>query len=189
MNTSRHVAERSARTYYKSCLDKNETTEKRGAEPLLDFIKTIGGWNVTGAASGYDPESWNFQSTIQLLHNKYNRGGGLFSWAVGADEKNSSVNVLQLDQSGLILPSREHYLNRTSHEKVLSAYLSYMVKVAVLLGAPENETRQQMEHVIDFETRVANVSLSLCFLPANTIHKLSVTCYLVSSNANALLLH
>lgn len=164
LNTSRHVAERSARTYYKSCLDKNETTEARGPEPLTDFIKSIGGWNVTGNASGYDPDSWNFQSTIQLLHNKYNRGGGLFLWAVGADEKNSSVNVLQLDQSGLILPSREYYLNRSSHGKVLNAYLSYMVKVGVLLGAPENETRQQMVHVIDFETRIANVSYYFWFL-------------------------
>ena len=99
---------------------------------------------------------------IQLLHNKYNRGGGLFSWAVGADEKNSSVNVLQLDQSVLILPSREYYLNRTAHAKVITAYLSYMTKVAVLLGAaPEEEARRQMQAVIDFETRIANVSREL----------------------------
>ncbi|GFX89118.1 hypothetical protein TNCV_2854171 [Trichonephila clavipes] len=41
---------------------------------------------------------------------------------------------------------------------VLTAYLSYMTKVGVLLGGEENSTRAQMEDVIDFETKLANVS-------------------------------
>jgi endothelin-converting enzyme len=145
-----------ARTYYKACLDKNETTDARGSEPLLEFIREIGGWNISGT---FDASSWDFQRTLEILHNKYNRGGGLFSWAVGADEKNSTQNVLQLDQSGLILPTRDYYLNRTAHEKVIDAYLTYMVKVGVLLGGNESETRSQMEKVLEFETRIANVSL------------------------------
>ena len=144
-----------ARTYYKACLDTNETTDARGSEPLMDFIQEIGGWNISGT---FEESSWDFQRTLQTLHNKYNRGGGLLNWAVGADEKNSTQNVLQLDQANLILPTRDYYLNRTAHEKVINAYLSYMTKVGVLLGGNESETRAQMEQVLEFETRIANVS-------------------------------
>ena len=42
-------------------------------------------------------------------------------------------------------------------EQVLVAYLNYMTKVGVLLGGEENSTRAQMEDVIDFETKLANV--------------------------------
>lgn len=144
-----------ARTYYKACLDKNETTDIRGADPLIAFIQEIGGWNVSGS---FSESSWDLQGTLQTLHNKYNRGGGLFSWAVGADEKNSTQNIIQLDQSGLILPTRDYYLNRTAHEKVINAYLNYMTKVGVLLGGSEADTRAQMEQILEFETRIANVS-------------------------------
>lgn len=71
--------------------------------------------------------------------------GGLFSWAVGEDDKNSTRHIIQIDQSGLILPTRDNYLNKTAHAKVLSAYLDYMTKVGVLLGGEENATKAQMQ--------------------------------------------
>ena len=136
----------------------NETVETRGSEPLKQFIKSIGGWNISG---DFDVENWNFQKTLQLIHNKFNRGGNLFSWAVGPDERNSSNNIIQVDQSSLILPSREYYLNQSAHEKVIKAYFSYMVKISELLGGEENSTRDQMRQVFEFETKVANVSFLL----------------------------
>lgn len=84
--------------------------------------------------------------------------GGLFGWAVGEDDRNSSQHILQIDQGGLGLPTRENYLNKTSHQKVLDAYLDYMVKVAVLLGGDENESKKQMQAVIEFETQLANIT-------------------------------
>ena len=42
--------------------------------------------------------------------------------------------------------------------QVLGAYLEYMTKTGVLLGGEENDTRDQMLDVIEFETRLANVS-------------------------------
>lgn len=44
--------------------------------------------------------------------------------------------------------------------QVLVAYLNYMTKVGVLLGGEENATRDQMEDVIEFETKLANVSVA-----------------------------
>lgn len=34
-------AERKARHYYRSCLDKNETIESLGAQPMIDFLRTV----------------------------------------------------------------------------------------------------------------------------------------------------
>lgn len=35
------AAEQKARVYYASCLDKNETIERLGAEPMIDFLKDV----------------------------------------------------------------------------------------------------------------------------------------------------
>ncbi|GLV38283.1 Neprilysin 3 [Carabus blaptoides fortunei] len=148
-------AEQKAKIYYESCLDVNETIEALGAAPMLKLLKDVGGWNVSD--SGFNITNWSLQNTLQILQNKYNMGG-LFSWAVGEDDKNSSRHIIQIDQSGLTLPTRDNYLNKTAHAKVLSAYLDYMTKVGVLLGGEENTTKLQMQAVIDFETRLAEIT-------------------------------
>lgn len=84
--------------------------------------------------------------------------GGLFSWAVGEDDRNSSHHVIQIDQGGLTLPTREHYINKTTHGKVLTAYLDYMTRVGVLLGGENAETEKQMKDVIQFETELAQIT-------------------------------
>lgn len=113
--------------YYESCLDVNDTIETLGARPMLDLLKVIGGWNITN--SSFNIETWTLQKILQTVQNKYNIGA-LFSYAVGEDDRNSSRHVIQIDQSGLTLPTRENYLNKTEHAKVLEAYLDYMTKVS-----------------------------------------------------------
>lgn len=148
-------AERKARIYYDSCMDKNETIEKLGAEPMQNFLSQINGWNISGP---FDIETWNFQKSLEILHNQYNRGG-LFSWAVGADERNSTKNIIQIDQSGLGLPSRDYYLNKSSDDEVLKAYLTFMTKVGVLLGGDEENVKNQMKDVLEFETELAKITI------------------------------
>ncbi|XP_017775297.1 PREDICTED: endothelin-converting enzyme 1 isoform X2 [Nicrophorus vespilloides] len=149
-------AEQKAKLYYESCLDLNDTVENLGAKPMLELLKNIGGWNITD--SGFNVNRWSLQNTLQIIQNQYNIGG-LFSYAVGEDDKNSTRHVLQVDQSGLTLPTREHYLNKTEHEKILNAYLDYMTKVGELLGGDPNSTRDQMSGVIEFETKLANITI------------------------------
>lgn len=117
--------------YYESCLDVNDTMETLGPKPMIDLLRKIGGWNIS--QSGFDLKKWSFQNTVQTVLNKYNIGA-LFSYSVGEDDKNSTRHVLQIDQSGLTLPTRENYLNKTEHGKVLEAYLDYMTKVSIKLA-------------------------------------------------------
>ncbi|XP_036335141.1 neprilysin-3 isoform X3 [Rhagoletis pomonella] len=152
-------AEKKAKIYYESCLDKEEEMEKLGAKPMVDLLWKIGGWNVT--KSGFNIEKWNLAHTLKILQNKYNFNC-LFAWAVGEDDKNSSRHAIQIDQGGLTLPTPDYYNNKTEiHRRVLDGYIEYMTKVCVLLGAVESDARRQMEAVIAFESKLANISMPL----------------------------
>lgn len=67
-----------------------------------------------------------------------------------------------MDQSGLTLPNRDYYLNKSDTDEVLAAYLDYMTKVGVLLNpaADANATRRQMRDVIELETSIARITVS-----------------------------
>jgi membrane metallo-endopeptidase-like protein 1 len=86
-------AEVKAKLYYLSCLDANETIESLGAKPMLDLLRDIGGWNISG---NFSESTWSLQRTLHTLHNRYNMGG-LFVWAVNEDDKNSSRHVIQVN--------------------------------------------------------------------------------------------
>ncbi|XP_031459407.1 endothelin-converting enzyme 2 isoform X2 [Phasianus colchicus] len=145
-------AERKTQRYYLSCL-KEQRIEELGSQPLIDLIDKIGGWNITG--------SWNqssFMEVLKTVSGTY-RATPFFTVYVGADSKSSNSNIIQVDQSGLFLPSRDYYLNKTANEKVLTAYLDYMVELGMLLGGSKEPTRLQMQQVLDFETLLANITV------------------------------
>ncbi|XP_017884979.1 endothelin-converting enzyme homolog isoform X2 [Ceratina calcarata] len=146
-------AEKKAKFYFLSCMDANDTIETLGARPMLDLLDEIGGWNVSGK---FDLDTWSLQKSMHVLQNVYNMDG-LFAWSVNEDDRNSSRHIIQIDQGGLTLPTVEDYLNVSEHGKVLTAYLEYMTKIGVLLGGEENSTRRQMQDVIQFETKLAEI--------------------------------
>ncbi|KAH0624299.1 hypothetical protein JD844_007999 [Phrynosoma platyrhinos] len=67
--------------------------------------------------------------------------------------------IEKLDQSGLFLPSRDYYLNKTANEKVLAAYLDYMVELGMLLGGAQASTEAQMQQVLELEIQLANLTV------------------------------
>ncbi|XP_046478357.1 endothelin-converting enzyme homolog isoform X1 [Neodiprion pinetum] len=148
-------AEIKAKLYYMSCMDANETIEALGAKPMLTLLEAIGGWSISGK---FNVSTWSLQNSMHILQNKYNMGG-LFSWSVNEDDKNSSRHIIQIDQGGLTLPTTDNYLNKTENAKVLAEYLEYMTKIGMLLGGEENSTRKQMQDIIDFETKLAEITI------------------------------
>lgn len=86
--------------------------------------------------------------------------GFQFSVFIPAEnDKNSTHYVISIDQGSLPLPSRENYLNKTANKDLLAAYLRYMTKVGILLGGDKNDTQRQMQDIIDFETKLANITV------------------------------
>uniref|UniRef100_A0A674MBR0 Endothelin-converting enzyme 1 n=1 Tax=Takifugu rubripes TaxID=31033 RepID=A0A674MBR0_TAKRU len=147
-----YQAEEKAQRYYQACMNEDKI-EELGAKPLQDLISDIGGWALT--------EPWdkdNFQEVLRIVSANY-RTSPFFSVFVSTDSKNSNSNVIQIDQSSLGLPSRDYYLNKTAHDKYLSAYLNFLVDLGVLLGGSAESSRTMMAAIVDFETALANISV------------------------------
>ena len=73
--------------------------------------------------------------TVADLHNQ--QVGVLFNVGVSPDEKNSVLNVLQANQGGLSLPSKEYYL-APQYEKQRAGFVVHVAKMFELAGdAPE----------------------------------------------------
>lgn len=97
------------------------------------------------------------------ITTEFNRVGISHPWAsgVGVDEKNSSVHLLQLSQSGLGLPDRDYYLKTDSASVSLqSKYKIHLAKMLELSGyAAENATKAA-EGIYGFEYKLAVVAMS-----------------------------
>ena len=63
---------------------------------------------------------------------------------------------MQIDQAALGL-SREYLTKGLSH-KLVSAYYSYMVDIAVLFGADRDRATSELMDSLNFEMKLANVS-------------------------------
>ncbi|XP_069582800.1 endothelin-converting enzyme 2-like [Ranitomeya imitator] len=138
--------------FYLSCL-KEQKIEELKEKPLTDLIKKVGGWNISGNWRGE-----NFMAVLKTVSGTY-RATPFFSVFVSADSKSSNSNIIQVDQSGLFLPSRDYYLNRTANGKVLAAYQQYMVDVAMLLGGYPGSVEVQMTQILELETLLANLTV------------------------------
>jgi len=184
-NTMRNILERNmtesdskcaacqkARTYYNSCRDKNGSLETLGGEPLLQLLQNFY-WNVTDFDGGTQLDAWDLQTVTERLQHQYNVGG-FFIWNVGEDDKNSSRHVLQLDQGGLSLSTRDQYLNKTTEDDpVLAALLHVMVQTSLMLYKEKNhhtniedisdiiraDITRQMRDVIELETDLAAITI------------------------------
>ena len=81
--------------YYKSCVNIKEIN-KRGTKPLDDLIKEYGSWTLT--SDDWDEESWDMIKYLSLMRRKLALGP-LFTVFVSADQRNSSVNIIQVSQA------------------------------------------------------------------------------------------
>uniref|UniRef100_A0A671MTK6 Endothelin-converting enzyme 1 n=1 Tax=Sinocyclocheilus anshuiensis TaxID=1608454 RepID=A0A671MTK6_9TELE len=100
----------------------------------------------------------NFQEVLRIVSASF-RTSPFFTVFVSTDSKSSNSNIIQVDQSGLGLPSREYYLNKTANEKYLKAYLNFLVELGILLGGSEETSQKMMQEIIDFETALAHITV------------------------------
>ncbi|PRD23352.1 UNVERIFIED_CONTAM: Endothelin-converting enzyme-like protein [Trichonephila clavipes] len=88
--------------------------EELGAQPLLDLLKKMGGWSISG---DFNIKDWDFQKALELNNNYYD-ATSMFSSGVMVDLKNTTRYILAVNQNKLTLDSRDHYLNKTMDDKV-----------------------------------------------------------------------
>ena len=95
----------------------------------------------------------------------------------GQDDKNSSIFVPQIYQSGLGLPDRDYYLDEGDKYKNLRAeYVKHIQKLFELTGYNPVEAKKMADVVMAMETRLANASMTRLERrqPENTYHKMTL---------------
>lgn len=145
-------AVKKAKAFYDACMDES-TINTIGSKPLLKIIADLGGWNI--ASTNWNETKFSLQEMLTAVQRNYSVAA-FFSMGVDADDKNSSRNIIKVDQSGLTLP-RTLYLSNLTNPKLM-AYLKYMTTVGSLLGGQDsNFTREQMKEVLKFEMKLAKI--------------------------------
>ncbi|XP_022085466.1 endothelin-converting enzyme homolog isoform X3 [Acanthaster planci] len=150
-------AEKKAQNYYVSCVDKEGNVDRLGAQPLIDIINTLGGWNVTGT---FNATGYNFSKVFQRMEALYDEKP-FFTLMIGGDEKNSSINILQIVEGSILLPDGRYMVNKTEDDSTVAAYFKYMRRITELMGAEGEEVDRQLRNIWDIGVEIANLSLSL----------------------------
>ena len=84
-----------------------------------------------------------------------------FRFYVAADEKNSSMNILNLYQGSLGMGNRDYYLEQDDHSKELRAkYVEHIEKMFQLAGFPEADAKAKAASIMATEMRLAKVLYS-----------------------------
>jgi putative endopeptidase len=139
--------------------------EKEGIDPIKPDLAKIDG--VTDKASLFDVVVDLQLKNVDLY----------FALYVGADPKNSNVNILQTYQSGYALGERDYYIGDDENSvKIREKYKEHIEKMLMLCGYPESVAKRTVESVMQIETRLAKVAYDKVKErdPLANYHKMSV---------------
>lgn len=153
-NRLRRHAELKAKNLFRSCMNYN-LIEKRGIEPLLELLKSLGGWPLLDR--NWDEKNFDWLELVANLR-KYNNDILIVEY-VSADIQNSNQNIIQFDQTSLGLPTRDYFL-KPVNEKYLNSYRNFMTKVINLMGVDVYEASDYADEIIEFETNLAKIMSS-----------------------------
>ncbi|MEN6588668.1 MAG: M13 family metallopeptidase, partial [Proteiniphilum sp.] len=136
-----------------------------GAAPLRSQLEEI-----AGAKDKKD---------IVLLMAKVSRyaSNPFFGFAVGADDKNSGMNIAHLYQSGIGMGDRDYYLLEDDHSQLLrDAYITLMETQFKNAGYTDADARQAAASVMKIETELAqaHITKEMRRLPELNYHKMLV---------------
>ena len=116
---------------------------KEGAAPLLPYLEKINSM-----------ERKDFADIVSWMHDGVT--SSFFGTGVGADAKNSDVNILHIGEVGLGLGDRDYYLEENeTNERILKAYREYIAKVMELAGYSPQDAKRVSDNVVKMETEFA----------------------------------
>ncbi|XP_052213119.1 neprilysin-1-like isoform X1 [Dreissena polymorpha] len=143
-----------AKRLYASCINE-AMIDQRDLGPAIALINDLGGWPVTMGTNwrNEDFDLIGLLAKLRLYNNKL-----LIDQWVGPDDKNSDIYVIQLDQAELGMSSRDYYMSGRDDPHIV-AYEQFAVDTAILFGANASRAKAEMADVIDFEIRLANITV------------------------------
>lgn len=100
-----------------------------------------------------------------------------FSFYIGADDKNSKMNMLHTYQSGLSLGSRDYYLSQkdTSMVKIREEFVAHIGRMFKLFGYSSEDAQKCTEDVMKIETALAEsfYTKEQLRIPNDNYHKIT----------------
>lgn len=132
--------------FFASCMDE-AAIEKAGVAPLASYFKSID--KIKNAK--------DLQRQIAAMHN----AGipALFNFGAGADAKNSSMNIANINQGGLSLPNRDFYTKDDAKSAETRAkFVEHLTNMFKLLGDDADQAAMNAKTVMAIQTRLANAS-------------------------------
>ncbi len=130
--------------FYASGLD-SAAIEKLGYEPVKPVLKEI-------------DELKDNQSVVTFISKQQTENTAiLYNLYVGADDKNSSVNILGFAQGGLGLPDRDYYFKTDpATVTIQNAYKNYLKQLFVLSGSDSIAAAKNVNVVYELEKQLAS---------------------------------
>lgn len=134
--------------FYASCLNTTGI-EQAGTTPLTVPMSDIAALT----------DMTQLPTTLAQL--QLDGAGGLFSMYGGADAKDSTAIIAQLDQGGLGLPDRDYYTKVDPRSVALrAAYVAHVTTMFGLIGEAPSDAAQDAQDVMSIETALAGASLT-----------------------------
>lgn len=143
-----------AKLIYKSCMNQTQI-ELVNDKAFLEVLATFGGWPVVN--QNWKADQFNTEVTLARMYKEFHMYS-ILQFTVSADDKNSSVNIIQMENGPLVMPNRDYYLD-TNEVVYIKAYETFMIKVAKLLGANSTDLKKELHRVIQFEIQLANITI------------------------------
>jgi len=129
--------------FYASGMD-TVTVDKRGYTPIKPLLAKIEAINDL-------PSLMNFVANEVKVNNS-----SIIAFGVSPDEKNSSMNIAQLYQTGIGLPDRDYYFKSDSSTVAIQkAYKKYLATLFQQIGSNAKEAEKNANLVYDIDKQLA----------------------------------
>ena len=132
--------------YYASCMNE-DAMEKAGIAPIQPLFAQINGINSVK----------DLQHKIAVFHN---RGlGGFFRFGIGADDKDSNVNLASASQGGVGLPNRDYWFkDDAKSQETRQKYSEFMTNMFKLAGDSAEMAAAETATVSAIQKRFASAA-------------------------------
>jgi putative endopeptidase len=134
--------------FYASGMDTT-TIDKLGYEPIKPYLKQIDDIKDVKGLMAFVAEAQTSQTSF------------LFGLQIGADEKNSAMNLPSFYQGGLGLPDRDYYFKTDPATlDIIKSYQTMVAKMFTLTGVDAATATKNVEAVYNLEKQIAAAHLT-----------------------------
>ncbi len=157
--------------FFATCMNV-DLANRLGSRPIDPALKAIASWAESPAQ--LDPKA--LAGLVISMQQSF--GTGLFfDFGSDQDQKNSSIQIGEVDQGGLSLPDRDFYVVKSDRmEKIRTAYVAHVTKMFTLLGDSPEAAAAEAKAVMSIETALAQGSMTRVSRrnPADIYHVMTI---------------